>query len=260
MSTEATSPSVAVVTGGSDGIGYAAAYALGKEGWEVVIASRRPQAGRRAEQELRGRGIAATWTETDVAEPDDIERLADVASARGRLGVWVNNAGLAQIKPSMDVTPDDWDAVYAVNVRGAFVGACAAARAMREHGGGGVVVNIGSVAGHVGMPARAAYCASKHAVEGLTKVLAIDWGEHGVRVVGVDPGYIMTDMVRRGQKSAGFELEHITRRIPLRRLGEAAEIGDVVAMICRPEASYMTGSTIRVDGGFVAHGGFEDLT
>jgi NAD(P)-dependent dehydrogenase (short-subunit alcohol dehydrogenase family) len=251
--------SVAVVTGGSDGIGLGAAMALGRDGWQVVIASRRAETGREAERKLANEGISAEWIEADVGDPDSISALAAAAASRGRLGVWVNNAGVAMIKPSLDVTVEEWDSMHAVNVRGVFLGACAAARFMRDEGHGGVIVNVGSVAGQIGMPGRAAYCASKHAVEGITKVLAIEWGPSSIRVVGVDPGYIMTEMVRRGQERAGFALDDVTRRIPLGRLGEPSEIGDVVAQVCRPEASYLTGATVRVDGGFVAHGGFEDL-
>lgn len=260
MSSGGNAPSVAVVTGGSDGIGLGTATALSLDGWEVVIASRRPETGRQAEQTLTDRGVAATWVEADMADPEAIDRLSATAAARGDLRPWVNNAGMAMIKDALDVSIDEWDAIQAVNVRGVFLGACAAASAMRDHGRGGVVVNVGSVAGQIGMPGRAAYCASKHAVEGITKVLAIEWGPHGIRVVGVAPGYIMTDMVRRGQRNAGFDLGEITRRVPLGRLGEPSEIGGVVAQICRPEASYLTGETVRVDGGFVAHGGFEDLS
>jgi 3-oxoacyl-[acyl-carrier protein] reductase len=157
------------------------------------------------------------------------------------------------IAPADTLNPDDWDRAIQTNLSGPFYCSQAAAPYMFERGGG-VIVNIGSIAGHVAFPARAAYAAAKHGLEGLTKVLALDWAPRGVRVVNVDPAYIKTEMDERDQATAGYDDVAIERRTPLGRFGSVADVAKVVLFLCSPDARYVTGSSILVDGGWVAYG------
>ncbi|HSB85386.1 MAG TPA: SDR family oxidoreductase [Ilumatobacteraceae bacterium] len=252
-------PSLAVITGGSAGIGLAAARALGTRGWDVLICSRSEEAGRAAESGLRAEGIDATWVHADVTDPDQIEHVADVAARHpARLAAWVNNAGRALVKDSLTITVDEWDDVFRTNVRSVFLGAQAAARIMIGNGGG-VIVNVSSIQGLIGSPGRIAYTSSKHALEGLTKGLAVEWGRRGVRVVGIAPGYVDTELVRNLQRAGKFGLEQIVGRVPLGRIGTVEDVGGAIALLCSAELRYMNGTTLVLDGGYIAHGSFESL-
>lgn len=253
------SASLAVVTGGSAGIGLAAARELGHRGWAVLICSRAEEAGRAAEAGLTAEGIDALWVKADVGEPDEIEHVADVAARHpARLAAWVNNAGRALVKDSLTVTVEEWDDVFRTNVRSVFFGAQAAARIMMSSGGG-VIVNVSSIQGHIGSPGRVAYTSSKHALEGMTKALAVEWGRRGVRVVAIAPGYVDTELVRNLQRAGRFNLEQIVGRISLGRIGTVEDVGEAIALLCSPELRYMNGSTLVLDGGYIAHGSFESL-
>jgi len=169
--------------------------------------------------------------------------------------VLVNNAGVGAIAPSEELPLDVWSRTLAVNLTGTFLCAQAAARHMLP-AGGGVIVNIGSVFAATGMPMRAAYAASKHGVIGLTKVLASEWARRGIRVVAVDPAFIRTALDDADQRAGGYTPEDIARRTPMGRYAEPAEVARVVAFLASDAASFITGSEIPVDGGWLAYGGW----
>ena len=253
-------PPLAVVTGGSAGIGLATAKALGRRGWRVLICSRSEAAGRAAEASLTSEGIEAQWLMADVADVEQLQNVAEVAAGHpSRLAAWVNNAGRPLVKDSLTISVEEWDDVFRTNVRSVFFGAQAAARVMTSNGGG-VIVNVSSIHGQIGSPGRVAYTSSKHAVEGLTKALAVEWGRAGVRVVGIAPGYIDTELLRTAQRTGNFSMEQVAQRVPLGRIGTVDDVGNAIALLCSPELRYMNGATLVLDGGFIAHGSFEILS
>ena len=253
------SPLLAVVTGGSAGIGLATAQALGRRGWHLLICSRGDAGGRAAEAALIAEGIDARWLGLDVTDVGQLDHVADEAARHpARLAAWVNNAGRPLAKDSLTISVEEWDDVFRTNVRSTFFGAQAAARIMLSNGGG-VIVNVGSVHGQIGSPGRVAYTSSKHAIEGITKALAVEWGRRGVRVVGIAPGYIDTELLRTAQRTGNFSMEQVAQRTPMGRTGTVDEVGTAIALLCSNELAYMNGATLVFDGGFAAHGSFETL-
>jgi 3-oxoacyl-[acyl-carrier protein] reductase len=232
---------VAVVTGAGRGLGAAIAEELAGRGATVVRVDRDQHPGLRV---------------ADVSAPDQVSSLFDaVAAQHGRIDVLVNNAGVGAVAPSEELSPEAWSRTLAINLTGTFLCAQAAARHMLP-AGRGVIVNIGSVFAATGMPMRAAYAASKHGVVGLTKVLATEWATRGIRVVAVDPAYVRTALDDADQRAGGYTTEDIERRTPMGRYAEPAEIARAVAFLASDDASFITGSEIAVDGGWLAYGGW----
>ncbi len=247
---------VAVITGSSMGIGEAIAWAYAREGARVVIHSRARDRGERVAGALREEGHDAIAVAGDVRERVAADRL--VAAARqqwNRLDVLVNNAGTSMIGPSEALPEEGWRLTIDTNLTGAFFCAQAAARVMIPQRKG-VILNISSILGEVGLPKRAAYCASKHGLIGLTKVLAAEWARHGIRVVSIDPAYIKTAMDERDQVSGDYTNADIERRTPAGRFGTTEEVAKVAAFLASDDAGYITGSCVTVDGGWVAYGGW----
>lgn len=239
---------VAIVTGAAKGIGRACSERLLADGAKVVLAD--VDAGRLASTAAAiGREGNVFAVVTDVAVKDQVETLVSRAVARfGRLDIMVNNAGIAMVQDFLAVTKADYDRVLGINLEGAFWGTQAAARQMIAQGGGGVIVNMSSINSGLANPSVATYAISKGGMNQVTSTAAVAFAPHDIRVVGVGPGTIDTEMVR-GDFVSNATDRAILARTPLGRYGTAAEIAAVVAFLASDDASYITGETIYPDGG-----------
>lgn len=244
---------VVLVTGSSTGIGEAVARRMAMDGDAVVVNSRSRERAERVAGELAAAGATVAAAAGDVGDPGDVRAIIGVALERfGRLDVLINNAGTDPTGPSETLSLEEWDQVLATNLTGAFLCAQEAGRHMLERGSG-VIVNIGSIWGNVGMPERAAYATSKHALGGLTRALAAEWSPRGVRVVSADPSYIATAMI---DDVSGYTPSDLDRRTPVGRLGTPAEVASAVAFLASHDAAGITGTALLVDGGWLAYGGW----
>ena len=247
---------VAVITGAGRGLGAAIADELAAQGAGVVVADLDEELAASTAAGLRTAGRTATSRVADVSDAEQVTELFDAVMAEhGRLDVLVNNAGVGAVGPSEDLSFEVWSHTLAVNLTGTFLCAQAAARHMLPVGRG-VIVNVGSVFAATSMPMRAAYAASKHGVVGLTKVLGTEWATRGIRVVAIDPAYVRTALDDADQRAGGYTAEDIARRTPMGRYAEPAEIARVVAFLASDDASFITGSEVAVDGGWLAYGGW----
>ena len=237
-----------LVTGASKGIGRDAAAALAEAGAEVTAAARSAAELEALVAELRGRGLAAQ------ALPLDVTDDAAVREAVGRLGPFdalFNNAGVNRPLPFLDVDTETLDWMLAVNVRAAFLVAQAVARGMVAAGRRGAIVHTSSQMGHVGGKRRTAYCATKHAIEGLTKAMAVELAPHGIRVNAVAPTFVLTEMTRGWAADPAWMAE-IRARIPMDALAEPRDVSAAVVFLCSPAAAMVTGHSLLVDGGWTA--------
>jgi NAD(P)-dependent dehydrogenase (short-subunit alcohol dehydrogenase family) len=242
---------VALVTGGGQGIGREIARTLAGAGADIAIADIDPTTAADAAAEIEGLGRRAMAVQVDVADPASAEAMTrTVIDALGQIDVLVNNAGICINAPALEMTPDDWLRLWAINVNGVYWCSRAAARHMVTRGRG-AIVNIGSMSGSiVNWPQpQAAYNASKAAVIHLTKSLASEWAAHGIRVNSVSPGYIGTDMTKRGLNTPGLG-EAWLAATPMGRLGEPIEIARAVLYLASDAASFATGTDLIVDGGY----------
>lgn len=247
---------VAVVTGSSMGIGEGIAAAFLREGARVVVNSRDQRRADEAAARLSRGGGETVALAADVSTRAGVERLVEGAVSRwGRLDVMVNNAGTSMIAPSVELGEADWRRTIDLNLTGAFLGCQVAARVMLPRRAG-AIINIGSILGELGLPKRAAYCASKHGLVGLTKVLGVEWGRQGVRVNCINPGYIKTPMDVHDQSVGDYTDADITRRTPAGRFGSVEDVARVAVWLVSDDAAYVTGTSIDVDGGWVVYGGW----
>ena len=244
----------AIVTGGASGIGLATVRRLLDEGWRVVAADRDPRALAAAGDMLGAGEDRLRLAELDVTDEAAFDALvADAAADFGPISGVVNSAGIGRDVPFLDTTADLFRRIYEVNVIGAFLVSRAAARAMRESGSGGAMVNVASVSGLRGNIGRSAYGASKGALVNLTQVMAVELAPSNIRVNAVAPGPIETPLVAEihtPEIRAGWR-----RTVPLRRYGTAGEVAGVISFLLdERRASYVTGQILAVDGGFMAGG------
>jgi A-factor type gamma-butyrolactone 1'-reductase (1S-forming) len=244
---------VALVTGGSSGLGEATALKFAAEGASVVIAARRAEQSTRVVERILAAGGEAHFVQTDISRGDDVERLMAATVDRfGRLDCAVNNAGVSgpRFTPIAEVSEEQWDQVMNVNLRGVWLCMKHEIPAMLR-GGGGAIVNIASIYGL--KPAdmgHAAYAASKHAVVGLTTSAACDYGQMSIRVNAVAPGFTHSEMVdmNRPRAAEGYN-KLIARHSGMKRLGNAEEAANAIVWLCSGEASYVNGAVLTVDGG-----------
>ena len=231
---------VALVTGAGTGIGLAVAERLQADGYALGFHTHRDDENARARfEEASARGPAA-WVVGDVAEAGTAERVVgETVAALGRLDVLVNNAGITLAKPALELTGDDFDAIFSVDVKGAFLLSVAAAKEMRRHGGGGAIVNVTSVHEHVPRAGFALYAAAKAALGMLTRSLALELAPD-IRVNAVAPGAIATE---RNEEAHALDPD-----IPLGRPGTPAEVAALVSYLAGDEAAYVSGASVLVDG------------
>jgi NAD(P)-dependent dehydrogenase (short-subunit alcohol dehydrogenase family) len=234
----------AVVTGAGRGIGRACALALAAAGADVVALSRTASELDEVVAAAGGRARAVACDVTDAGA------VSDRIGALERVDVLVTSAGANIPEPFLDVPPEHLDALLAVNVRGTFLAAQAAARRMVATGGG-AIVTVSSQMGHVGAAGRTVYCATKHAVEGLTKALAVELAPHGIRVNAVAPTFVETPMTATFLADPAFRAD-IERRIPLGRIGRPEDVAAAVVFLASPAARLVTGASLLVDGGWTA--------
>jgi NAD(P)-dependent dehydrogenase (short-subunit alcohol dehydrogenase family) len=233
---------VALVTGATSGIGRAAAVKLARDGFKVLVHGRDAERGAAVVKEIESAGGSAEFLAADLADVAAIERLA---AAAGEVDVLVNNAGFSWFGPTADLEPDTFDALFDANVRSAYFLTAAIAPQMAERGRG-AIINLGSMAGQIGLVGGAAYSATKAALAALTRSWAAEYSPAGVRINTISPGPAYT---------GGSPRENLTARgktTLLGRTAEAEEIGDVIAFLASPAAGYITGAVIPVDGGRTA--------
>jgi 3-oxoacyl-[acyl-carrier protein] reductase len=238
---------VAVVTGGSRGIGEAIARALANAGAAVTVCARHGEAAEAVTKSIEAEGGQALAVAADVGTAGDADRLVTACLDRfGRLDILVNNAGITRDGLILRMKDEEWDQVLAVNLDGAFRCARAALRSMLKQKGGGRVINIGSVVGSMGNAGQANYAAAKAGLIGLTKALAREVASRGITVNAVAPGFIQTDMTARLPERLR---EDLRGQIPLGRFGTAQEVASVVVFLASEGAAYITGQVIHVNGG-----------
>jgi len=238
---------IALVTGASSGLGRHFARVLADAGATVVAAARRLDALQDLCASIGEAGGKAIPIELDVTDADSIRAALTQADAGRGLDIVVNSAGVTATKPVLDVSEAEWDLIVDTNLKGTFLVAQEAARLMKQRGRGGTIVNIGSILGIRVAQQLPAYIASKAAVSHLTKALALELARHKIRVNALCPGYIETDL-----NADFFDTEPgqaLIRRIPQRRLGQAADLDGPLLLLCSDAGSYITGAEVVVDGG-----------
>ncbi len=254
--TDLLSEKTAVVTGASSGIGRSISRVFAENGADVVVADVResPREGGTPTHELieRETGASAAYVECDVSSVDDLEAALDETDRFGGVDVLVNNAGIFQSEEFLEATPEEYERLMDVNVKGAFFGSQLTARRMIENDGGSIV-NVSSTAGIVGNGDYVTYCVSKGAIRLLTYALADRLGPEGIRVNAIHPGGVETAMMEDAQMGSEA-LEQFVQAIPSRRIGEPDDIAGVALFLASDLASYVNGESIVVDGGYTSTG------
>ncbi len=243
----------AVITGAGRGLGFGMARRFGQGGAHVVIADIDAQTGARAADKLCGENLSASYEPLDVRDPASSVTLVDkVARERGPIHIWVNNAGVAPLGPAETLPIEAWNQSIAVMLSGTFYCSQAVGRHMLACGSG-VIVNVASVSAYTALEKRVAYDAAKAGIAMLTQTLGVEWAKRGVRVVGIAPGVIRTELLQDIIDSGLASVESYERRIPQRRLGSVEEIAEAVAYLASDQASYIVAETMKVDGGWTAY-------
>ncbi len=238
----------ALVTGGSSGIGLACGAAMAQAGADVLIASRNLDKVNEVVEAINADGGRASGVSLDVADASATEALVD---REGPFDILINSAGLARHSPALETSVDDFDAVMNLNLRGAYFLTRSVARGLIEAGKSGSLINISSQMGSVGGIDRAVYCASKHAVEGFTKAMAIEWGPQQIRVNTICPTFIRTPLTEQ-TFSNPERVRWIEEKIKLGRIGEMEDIMGAAVYLASDASSLVTGTSILVDGGWTA--------
>lgn len=238
----------ALVSGASSGIGFGAAAALAEAGAEVLMIARRAEELQQAAAKIRAGGGKVATAATDII---DIDATAALVAARGPFDVLVNSAGMARHTPALDTRPEDYDAAMNLNLRGAYFLTREVARGLIAAGKPGSLINISSQMGHVGGPDRAVYCANKHALEGMTKAMALEWAPHRIRVNTLCPTFIRTPLAEQ-TLAIPERKAWILSKIKLGRVGEIEDLMGPVVFLASDASALMTGTHLIIDGGWTA--------
>ena len=238
----------ALVTGASSGIGLGAAAALAEAGAEVTLVARRVAELEQVQDAIQSSGGRAEVLALDIT---DLAATAAALAARQPFDVLVNSAGLARHASALDTTPEDYDAAMGLNLRAAFFLTREVARGLTARGKPGSLINVSSQMGHVGGPDRAVYCANKHALEGMTKAMALEWAPHGIRVNTLCPTFIRTPLAEQSLKNPERRA-WILSKIKLGRVGEVEDLMGPVVFLASEASAMVTGTHLIVDGGWTA--------
>lgn len=242
---------VAVVAGGTKGIGLGIAVEFAREGARVVIGGRDEATGARGVEAVREAGGDVRFVPCDVSRMADLERIVEAAvEAFGRLDIYVANAGINDPAKThfLDITPEQYDRIMDVNLKGMFFGGQIAARQMVRQGGGGVIINMSSVNAYLGLDAQVVYTTSKGAIQQLTKVQAIALAPHGIKVNAMAPGPIETELMRRVGSDRQL-MDTILSRTPIGRIGTPQECGRLAVFLASEDSDFIFGQSIYIDGG-----------
>jgi NAD(P)-dependent dehydrogenase (short-subunit alcohol dehydrogenase family) len=243
---------VALVTGAARGLGRAISLALAQAGADVALGLRDVQAHGALVNEIEALGRQALPLQMNMTHLDEIRSAVEVAVTQfGRLDVLVNNAGVAPGNPAEDVNEEDFDLTLAINLKGTFFASQTAARVMipRKHG---CIINMSSQAGFAALPSESVYCITKAGIAHLTKCLAVEWGQHGIRVNAVAPTFIHTPGTEAVLSDPQFRADVVERIAALHRIGEPSEVAGAVVFLASSAASLITGHTMLIDGGWTA--------
>jgi glucose 1-dehydrogenase len=243
---------VAIVTGGNSGIGMAIVLELARQGASIVIDYvAHPEATEALEKQVAALGDQVIGVDADVSKVADLQRLVDATVKRfGRLDVMVNNAGVETRTSVLDTTEAQYEKVLGINLRSAFFGTQLAAKQMVKQGGGGRIINISSIHEDWPMPGNIAYCLSKGGMRMLTRTAGVELAPHNILVVGVAPGAVATPINLVTMKDPAL-MQRLNAAIPIGRMAKPEEIGSVVAFLASDQSSYMTSTTLIVDGGMM---------
>jgi len=244
---------VALVTGGTSGIGRETAILFAKAGVRVVIAGRREVEGEETVELVRAAGGDGLFVKADVSKSAEVEALIQKAVEKfGRMDIAFNNAGIEGVwVPIVRQSEEDWDRTIAINLKGVWLSLKYEIRQMLGQGGGGAIVNMASIVGQIGAAGAAAYSASKHGVIGLTRSAALETAKSGIRINAVCPAVIETSMADRLYGAPAVH-KYVLGCHPIGRFGKASEIAEAVVWMCSDRASFMTGQSLVLDGGFLA--------
>ncbi|RBW69307.1 SDR family NAD(P)-dependent oxidoreductase [Bacillus taeanensis] len=246
---------VAIVTGGSSGIGGAIASRYAKEGANIVIAARSLDSLKAKKEELKELGAEVEAVQADVSKEEHVKRIKEKTLERfGKIDILVNAAGMTMVAPSEQLTLENWNKCMDVNSTGTFLMCREVGQEMIDTKRGGKIINITSIVAHAGIAKRAAYAASKGAVRQLTETLALEWGPYNINVNAISPGYVSTpifqDLVRKGIHNPDL----LEARIPLGRLAQVEDIAGPALFLASSESDYVTGVILKVDGGWLVNG------